>query len=480
MTTREIRTRKRRGVAAESRDAVVTTPLSNSFHNPLDYAVAKVDPEALKPAERILRRHSDRKLAKLGASIRQFGMRMPILAQRDGRIVCGHARWLAARDIGMDTVPVIYTDDLGPEDARLYAIADNRSGEEAEWILQELKLEFIDLRALDLDLKLPDSFFETSEIDAIIELPDRPEKDGEVIGLPQKPVTCPGDLWVLSKHRLLCGDALKETSYEVLLGDERAQMIFSDPPYNLSSRTITGMGKAKHGDFAMASGEMSRAGFTEFLTTAFILQARYSVEGSVHFQCMDWRHLREMLDAGEVAYTELKNLIVFDKGSGGMGTFYRSQHEMIFAWKHGTGRHINNFGLGKTGRYRTNLWSYRSNNSFHRDRDKELSAHCTVKPRPLVADAIRDCSHIGGIILDVFGGAGTTLCAAQLTNRQARLIEIAPGYCDATVRRWQDMTGEEAVLAATGQTFAEVAIGRGIAIDDETSSWSGLDEEEDA
>jgi hypothetical protein len=218
---------------------------------------------------------------------------------------------------------------------------------------------------------------------------------------------------------------------------------------------------------------MSRDEFTSFLTTAFGHLARFSVDGAIHFQCMDWRHQREMLDAGEAVYSELKNLIVWNKGKGGMGAFYRSQQELIYCWKVGIARHINNFGLGETGRYRTNVWSYRGNNSFHRGRDEELAAHATVKPLSLVADAIRDCSHPSGIVLDCFGGSGTTLHAAQKTGRKARLIEIDPTYCDRTIERWQSDTGSEAVLAASGKSYLEVTAERGIELDPDANLDGG-------
>ncbi len=236
----------------------------------------------------------------------------------------------------------------------------------------------------------------------------------------------------------------------------------------------------------MAAGEMSQAEFTAFLSTSFKRLAEYSEDGSIHFQCMDWRHAGEMIAAGVQEYTELKNLVVWAKPSAGMGSFYRSQHELIFVWKNGIAPHVNNFGLGETGRYRSNLWSYQGNSGFHRDRNEELASHPTVKPWSLVADAIRDCSKRGAIVLDPFGGSGTTLIAAERTRRKARLIELDPLYCDVTIRRWEMLTADEAVLVATGQTFAKVAEDNGIFIedpgggsDDEEGDIDGSDDGED-
>jgi hypothetical protein len=200
--------------------------------------------------------------------------------------------------------------------------------------------------------------------------------------------------------------------------------------------------------------------FTGFLRTSFDLLARFSIDGSIHFQCMDHRHLREMLKAGYGVYSELKNLVVWKKHSAGMGSFYRSQHELVFVWKNGTAAHINNFGLGETGRHRSNVWEYRGNAGFHSERDDELACHATVKPWSMVADAIRDCSEPGGIILDPFGGSGTTLIAAERTRRRARLVELDPLYCDVTVRRWERLTGKDAVLSTTGETFRQLEAAR--------------------
>jgi hypothetical protein len=233
-------------------------------------------------------------------------------------------------------------------------------------------------------------------------------------------------------------------------------MIFSDPPYNVPiSGHVGGLGAVQHREFAMASGEMSSAEFTSFLQNVFSHLAAYSVDGSIHFQCMDWRHLQEMLAAGGAAYTDLKNLCVWVKNNGGMGSLYRSQHELVFVFKSGTAPHINNVELGKHGRYRTNVWSYAGVNSFGGDRD-DLSLHPTVKPVAMVADAIRDCSHRKAIVLDAFAGSGTTLIAAEKTGRRGYGIEIDPAYCDVTIRRLHAVCGLDAVLDATGQPFAEI------------------------
>jgi DNA modification methylase len=267
-----------------------------------------------------------------------------------------------------------------------------------------------------------------------------------------------GDVWCFGdSHRLICGDSTKSETYQQLLGDARAQMVFTDPPYNVPiSGHVGGLGTIRHREFAMASGEMSQPQFTAFLQSVFGHLATYSVPGSVHFQCMDWRHCSEIMAAGAAAYTDLKNICVWAKNNGGMGSLYRSQHEFVFVFKSGTAPHINNVELGKHGRYRTNVWSYAGVNSFGGDRS-DLALHPTVKPVAMVADAIRDCSHRKGIVLDAFVGSGTTLIAAEKTGRRGYGIEIDPGYCDVTIRRMGAVCGLEAVLEATGQGFDEIA-----------------------
>ncbi|WP_394728935.1 site-specific DNA-methyltransferase [Altererythrobacter sp. GH1-8] len=447
----------------------------NDPNNDLALEITYVDPAVLKPPKRKLRKHGQRQLAALRASISHFSFLNPILVDENNQILCGRARWLAAMDLGFEAVPVICIAHLSDEQKRLYVIAENRIGELGEWDVSELKLEFGELLDLGLppDLNIGLSGFSTSEIDGLVIEPFGSEGSGDSPLPSHPPVTQEGDLWVLGEHRLLCGDALKVESYQALMGEERAQMVFSDAPYNLPMSTISGKGKAQFDDFAFAAGEMSQAQFISFLKTAFGHMAAFSVDGAIHFQCMDWKHQREMLDAGEAVYSELKNLIVWNKGSGGMGTFYRSQHELIYAWKVGKARHINNFGLGETGRYRTNCWTYRGNNSFHRGRDEELATHATVKPLQMVCDAILDCSHPRGIILDGFGGSGTTLHAAEKTGRKARLIEIDPTYCDRTIERWQAETGSEAVLAASGKSYCDIAAERGIELDPDEAMDGG-------
>ena len=240
-----------------------------------------------------------------------------------------------------------------------------------------------------------------------------------------------GDLWQLGPHRLICGDALDPRIVADLLDSEKAEMVFTDPPYNVAiDGNVSGLGKVRHREFAMASGEMTRAEFTAFLSSAFANLVAYSLDGSIHFVCMDWRHVGEMLEAGAANYAELKNMIVWVKDNGGMGSFYRSRHELIFAFKNGVAPHLNSFELGQNGRYRTNVWEYRGVNTLKSGRLEELALHPTVKPVAMIVDAIKDVSRRAGIVLDLFGGSGSSLIAAHKTGRRARVCELDPVYCD--------------------------------------------------
>jgi len=260
----------------------------------------------------------------------------------------------------------------------------------------------------------------------------------------------------LGAHRLHCGDARDSNAYKALLQGAKAEFIFADPPYNVPiAGNVSGLGRIRHRDFAMASGEMNQSEYIVFLQDVVRLLCAHTQDGSIHDICMDWRHAFEMLVAGRAVYSELKNLCIWNKSNAGMGSFYRSKHELIFIWKSGRGSHVNNFELGQHGRLRSNVWDYAGVNSFKQGRMDELAMHPTVKPVMLVADALRDCSRRGGLILDPFAGSGTTVIAAERTGRKARLIEIDPAYCDLIVRRWQDYTGKYAIHAKSGIIFED-------------------------
>lgn len=414
----------------------------------------------LKPYAGNARTHTAKQIAQIAASMRKFGFTNPVLIDDTGGIVAGHGRVAAARKLGFAEVPVIELAHLSNAERRAYIIADNRLAELAGWDRDILAIELQTLSALDLDFDLEITGFETAELDLLLDGSEANETDpdDDISDLEIGPaVTRPGDIWVLGKHRLICDDAQNPDIYAALMNSDRAHAVFTDPPYNVKiGGHVCGSGAIQHREFAMASGEMNVAGFTAFLQNALGAMASVSVDGAIHFICMDWRHMPELQAAGNKVYSELKNLVVWKKSNGGMGTFYRSQHELVFVYKVGTAPHTNTFGLGDTGRYRTNVWDYPGVNSFGANQ-KDLALHPTVKPVALVADAIKDVTKRGEIVLDGFGGSGTTLLAAERTGRMARLIELDPLYCDVICRRYEAVTGLPARLDGTDQTFGDTA-----------------------
>jgi hypothetical protein len=413
------------------------------------------------------RLHARKQVRQIARSIETFGFNVPILIDGKNKVIAGHGRILACLELGRTEVPTIRLDHLSPEQARAYMIADNRLTEISVWDDRLLARQLKDLADVELDFDIEVTGFEMGEIDMRIEgleLIPAPADDPADRLPPSGPaVTKTGDLWLLDRHRLLCGNALDEAAYGVLMDNAKAEMVFIDPPYNVKiDGHVSGLGVIRHREFAMASGEMTVPEFTSFLASACTRLAENSMEGSIHFICMDWRHMGELLTAGNGVYAELKNVCVWAKDNAGMGSLYRSQHELVFVFKHGTTGHRNNVQLGQFGRHRTNVWRYPGINSFSRKSEEGslLELHPTVKPVALVADAILDCSTRGGLVLDVFMGSGTTLMAAERTRRISYGMEMDPLYVDVAIRRWQAMTGLEARLQGTSQRFAEVAAER--------------------
>jgi DNA modification methylase len=416
------------------------------------------EPGALLPAQRNARTHSVGQLKQIAASIKRFGFTNPILIDGDGRILAGHGRVEAAKMLAMTQVPVMCIGDLDANERRAYALADNKIALNAGWDQELLALELEELTQVDFDIEL--TGFSLAEIDFTIDA----AKDASTCGpdpiadqipqIPDKAVCRRGEIWQLGRHQLLCGDAREISDYQALLGSEKADLVFTDPPYNVAiDGNVCGLGSIRHREFAMASGEMDKGQFTRFLGSALSAMIQHARSGAILYVCMDWRHLRELAEAGDEVGLELKNLVVWNKTNGGMGTFYRSKHELIFVFKYGDAPHVNSFGLGETGRYRTNVWDYPGISSISSSRSDELAMHPTVKPVALVADALKDCSRRGDLVLDPFAGSGTTLIAAEQTGRCARVIEYDPLYCDTIIRRFEKVTGKQAVSAEDGRVF---------------------------
>ena len=413
--------------------------------------------------------HSPRQVRQIAQSIKAFGFCVPVLIDRHHQVLAGHGRILACVELGWHEVPTISLAHLTETQARAFMIADNRLTENSRWDERLLGEQLKQLAEVHLDFSLEATGFEVAEIDLLIEgvapASDRAEDPADLSpdAASAPAVSKSGDLWFLGSHRVFCGSALDEEAYHALLEETKAAMVFTDPPYNVRiAGHASGLGRVIHGDFPMASGEMTEAEFTTFLTLAFTRLADRITNGALVYVCMDWRHIGELLAAGRM-FTELKNLCVWDKGTGGMGSLYRSQHEMVFVYKHGTAPHRNNIELGRFGRYRTNVWHYPGVNSFARAKDEGnlLALHPTVKPVALVADASLDASDRGDLILDAFLGSGTTIIAAERTGRICSGLEIDPAYADTAIRRWQTWTGQQARHARSGRLFDDLEMENG-------------------
>jgi DNA modification methylase len=422
--------------------------------------------EELKPDPNNPRRHSKKQVRQIAASIEAFGFNVPLLIDREGKVIAGHGRLAACRVLGWSEVPTLRLDHLTPAQARAFMIADNRLTEISTWDDRLLAEQLRDLSLSGLDFNIEVIGFEMGEIDlriASLEDPPDPAEDAADF-IPElaeaAPVSGFGDLWELGRHRLLCGNALDPEAFAALMGEQRAAAVFTDPPYNVPiDGHASGLGAIRHRPFPMASGEMDPAQFIAFLTRACRNLAAFSREASLHYICMDWRHLAEMLAAGQEAYSELKNLCVWVKDNGGMGSLYRSQHELIFLFKNGCTPHRNNVQLGRFGRNRSNVWHYPGVNSFARNgaEGNLLALHPTVKPVAMIADAILDSTARDDIVLDGFLGSGTTLIAAERTGRRGYGLELDPAYVDTIIRRWQALTGGTAHHIASGRSFEELA-----------------------
>jgi hypothetical protein len=385
---------------------------------------------------------------------------VPVLVDGHGNVLAGHGRILAAQLLGWTEVPVIFVDHLRENQARAFMIADNRLTENSVWDDRLLAQQLKELSKLELDFSLEVTGFDMGEIDLRIEgLAAEMEDDDPADALPAQTgpaVTSPGDQWLLRRNRVACANALEEDSYAAVMQDEKGAMAFIDTPFNVPIQGhVSGLGAIRHGEFAMGCGEMNSDQFGAFLTRIFSLLARYSLDGAIHFICMDWRHMAEVLAAGAQVCTELKNLCLWIKNHTGMGAFYRSRHELIFVYKHGRAPHRNNIMLGKYGRDRTNVWSYPSPRTLSEEGNL-LGMHPTPKSVRMVADAILDCTARGDIVLDGFLGSGTTVIAAERTGRRCFGLELDPLYVDTIVRRWQAYTGEQARLASSGRSFNEI------------------------
>lgn len=425
------------------------------------------------------RRSNPEQIARHARVIAEFGFSQPILV-RDGQVYDGWNRVLAARELGLEKVPAIECSHLSDAEARALALASKRIGELGEWDLEELRLEFIELIELEIDLDV--TAFTVEEQDIILLDPcDAEEEDpaDAVDDPPEKLTSRLGDLWLLDPHKIICGNALEEATFRRLLGEERVHAVLQDAPYNVPiAGHVSGLGKKVHSEFCMASGEMADEEFEEFLASNLKIVTDYATSGAVVFSFMDWRSIHLLYAAGAEAGLDLINLAVWYKQSGSMGSLYRSAHELIAVFCKGKTPRHNAVQLGKQGRYRTNVWEAPGANRRGSSANEMLGQHATPKPVKLCEDAILDVTRRGEIVLDSFLGSGATLAACEKSGRQCRGVELEPRFVDVTIRRWEKLTGKEAVLEETGETFAEVAARRAnanVAADDTNTSDEGED-----
>lgn len=429
----------------------------------LALAIRYVATTSLTPHPRNARIHPRSQIAKLKAAIRKLGFRVPIIVDADNVILAGHGRHEAALELGMAEVPVIAFADMSEEDRRAFMLADNLLADKAGYDKEALRVEVQYLADVGYDVEV--TGLDTIEIDRLLGAEvagDSAEDDVVPLPVTGPPVSRLGDLWLFGhQHRLLVGDARDGDHVERLMGGQRAELVFTDPPYGcVIENNVSGMGRVRHDNFVMGAGQESLPELSlTILRPAFRHIAAHCRPGAIAFVCTDWRAAPHMLDAARGVFDEVKNWIIWVKTNAGMGTFYRSQFEIVLAFRVLPGKTINNFGLGEGGRHRSNVWTYAGANTFRGGRMKDLFDHPTCKPKKLVADAILDCSRHGGIVLDVFAGSGTTLAAAARTGRRGFGIEIDPKYADVTLKRMIGETGITPMLEGA-HPFDDVAAER--------------------
>ena len=414
----------------------------------------------LRPNPRNARTHSKNQIKKLADSIKATAHLAPVVIDEHYVVLAGHARVEASKLNGNIVVPVIQVFGASEAMKRVYLIADNRIAQDAGWDREKFALELPELKVLleEANIDLTATGYEVAELDQFeVDFEAVSADPADEIGEAEEDsVLCQGDLFQLGNHRISVDDCRDEAALDRLCDGQRAAAGFLDPPYNLPSDSIGGRGRIQHSDFAFASGEMSRAEFVTFLEQALGNAARVSRQDAIHFVCMDWKHMRDLIEAGEAVYNAHLNIVVWNKTNAGQGGLYRSQHELICVFRVGTEPHLDNVQMGRFGRNRSNVWTYPGVNTFRSGRMEDLEAHPTVKPVKMVADALRDCTRRGDAVLDTFSGSGTLILACERVGRHALAMDIEPKYVELAIRRWQAFTGRDAVHLETGVNFNEL------------------------
>ncbi len=449
------KTRRRREThAEESRQEELAPMPRNDLRPKLHQTERRID--ELRPPKRQVRKLRPGDVEKVANSIRHFGFCVPVIIGKNDQVIDGIAVVEAARSIGLETVPCVEIEHLSKAEERALRLALNKIGDDRVYDIGELKIEFEELRIEEQPLQLLG--FSEAELDIVLCEETRPEENLTAVadGLSEEPVTRPGDLWLLGDHRLLCGNAKDGESYSTLMGSDEAQLALTDPPYAVAISKVV---STKHRDFIEGGGGMGQAAFEDMITSAFQNMQNSLVDGGLLMSFMDFKHVSDLVVISKLLGLDLVNIVTWVKSQGGMGSLWRSQSEFVVALKK-PGKHKNNVELGKNGRDRTNVWEYAGAGTIGSDARKMLKDHPTPKPVPLLSDAIYDVTDAGDIVLDPFGGSGSTLIACEETGRKARVIELDPIYCDLILRRWESLTGQSAILSESDQRFDQVATQR--------------------
>ena len=437
-------------------------------------ALQQLQLSEIKRPARLTRKHSQAKIKKLAASIVDTAYLTPILVDEALFVIAGNARLDAAARLGMHEEPGFVIRGLSEGQKRRLALADNRLAEQASWDEETLALELRELLEMDFE-SLDQTGFDTPDTDLLISPKPLGLLEDEEQNLPDVPEVATsrlGDLWLCGLHTVVCGDARESAAYVLGLNGQKADVVFTDAPYGVSiANDISQRGKKKHADFVMASGELDDAGLSRFFGESLARMKEFSREGAVAFSFIDWRHVHLMVNAGIASFGKLLNICVWSKTNASLGTFYRSQHELVVVLQNGEKRFTNNLPLGRKRRHRSNIWTYAGNSSNTKARKEELASHPTVKPTALIADALEDVSAPGELVLDPFGGSGSTMIAAHAIKRRAALIEIHPKYVDVILMRFKKATGIEPTLAETGETFEQVKLRRAGAANEKFPEW---------
>lgn len=414
-----------------------------------------MDIGTLEFSKRRLSKENERQHRQLMASIAKFGFITAIVVK--GReVVVGEARLRAALELGVERVPAVDVGHLNAAEVRQFRIADNRLAELREWDPIALRAEFDEIIVLEPDLNIEAMGYEIPEFDIALQSPaDAIDPDDGPVPVSETTFSRPGDVWEIDGHAIMCGDARSRTDWRAILGGKSPAVIIADPPWNCPVKShMGGKGAIQHPEFVMASGEMSDAEFLGFQRDWLACACEYSVPGGLLYVASDWRALHATTEAAHSCDLEQINLCVWRK-TPGMGSMYRSAHELFLVLRKSGAQHQNNIRLGAYGRFRSNCWDYPGASSFGIGREA-LAIHPTAKPVALLRDIFLDCTRRGDVVVDPFSGSGSTLIAAQRTGRAARVIELDPRYVDAAVRRYEQVFGRAPRLRSSGLTFKEL------------------------